>query len=98
MLAALEMMRDEYDAGFTFEVVDVDADPLLLLRYDERVPVLVVSGTDRSGKPLELCQYFLDAGVVREHLAESGLESRIRTPDASREAIPERAGIVTKTN
>ncbi|MCX7172764.1 MAG: glutaredoxin family protein [Proteobacteria bacterium] len=74
MLAALETMRGEHDAGFTLEVVDVDADPVLLSRYDERVPVLVGCGTGRASEPRELCHYFLDAAAVRGYLAEAGFD------------------------
>ncbi|MFA6313117.1 MAG: glutaredoxin family protein [Sterolibacterium sp.] len=75
MLAALEIMRGEHGAGFTVDVVDVDADPSLLARYDERVPVLVGRRAGDSGEARELCHYFLDATVVRDYLAESGPES-----------------------
>lgn len=64
MLAALEALRGEPDiAYFDIAVTDVDADPLLLAKYDELVPVLV----DREGR--ELCHYFLDVAKVREYLA-----------------------------
>ncbi len=60
MQVALESLRGEYE--FELQVLDVDADPLLLARYDERVPVLVAGER-------ELCHYFLDAAAVRAHLA-----------------------------
>ena len=60
MQAALESLRGEYE--FDLQVLDVDADPVLLARYDERVPVLVAGER-------ELCHYFLDAAAVRAHLA-----------------------------
>ncbi len=60
MLAALEALRREF--SFTVEVVDVDADPALVAKYDELVPVLEAGGR-------ELCHYFLDAAKVREYLA-----------------------------
>ncbi len=61
MLAALEVLRGEFD--FEVNVVDVDSDPELEEQYDELVPVLVGSGR-------ELCHYFLDAAAVREYLAD----------------------------
>jgi glutathione S-transferase len=61
MLAALENLRGEF--LFDVDVVDVDADPALEVKYDELVPVLEGSGR-------ELCHYFLDAAAVREYLAE----------------------------
>jgi glutaredoxin len=36
------------DAGVTFELGDVDADPELLRLYDFRVPVLLVDGRARA--------------------------------------------------
>lgn len=60
MLAALEALRGEF--AFTVEVLDVDRDPALEARYDERVPVLVADGH-------ELCHYFLDVPKVRAYLA-----------------------------
>lgn len=59
MLAALEVLRDEY--SFDIEIKDVDADPDLEAKYNERVPVLVANGA-------ELCHYFLDEPKVREYL------------------------------
>jgi len=60
MLAALETLRGEF--SFELTVLDVDADPALLARYDDRVPVLVAAET-------ELCHYFLDLDAVRACLA-----------------------------
>ncbi len=60
MLAALESLRGEHD--FDVKVVDVDADPVLEARFDERVPVLEADGR-------ELCHYLLDEQAVRAYLA-----------------------------
>ena len=60
ILAELEPLARAFDA--TIEVVDVDADPALVARYDELVPVLVCDG-------VELCHYRLDAERVRAALA-----------------------------
>jgi hypothetical protein len=64
MLAALQAMAPE---GRAFEVdvidVDVDADPALVERFDELVPVLY----GRLDEP-ELCHYFLDEAAVRRYL------------------------------
>lgn len=48
--------------NFTFEVVDVDADPALEARYDERVPVLARDG-------VEICHYVLDRDRLEAALA-----------------------------
>jgi len=48
-------------AGARLDIVDVDADPGLVARYDELVPVLVCEG-------VELCHYRLDEPRVRAAL------------------------------
>ncbi len=64
MLAALQALRGERSVPhFGIEVVDVDADPTLVAKYDELVPVLA------DGEGRELCHYFLDAAKVREYLS-----------------------------
>ncbi|HQR02625.1 MAG TPA: glutaredoxin family protein [Rhodocyclaceae bacterium] len=60
MLAALQSLHGEFD--FEVTVLDVDADPALEERYDERVPVLT------AGEH-ELCHYHLDIPRVRAYLA-----------------------------
>jgi len=63
MLAALEALRGEPGVpDFGIEVLDVDADPALVAKYDELVPVLL------DGEGRELCHYHLDAAKVREYL------------------------------
>jgi hypothetical protein len=66
MLAALEAMRGEFD--FAIEVVDVDARPDWVDRYDELVPVLTLSGE-------EICHYFLDAERLRAALSPATTKS-----------------------
>ena len=64
MLAALEALRGEPGMpDFQIDVLDVDADPELEVKYNELVPVLV------DGEGRELCHYFLDAAKVREYLS-----------------------------
>ncbi|MCS0628265.1 glutaredoxin family protein [Telluria mixta] len=65
MLAALQAFMARQGQAYTVDVVDVDADPALVARYDELVPVLVAepAGT-------ELCHYFLDEGALRRHLSQ----------------------------
>lgn len=61
MLQALRAF--DVDGAFTIDVIDVDADPELVARYDELVPVLLAS---RDGAPpVELCHYFLDEAALR---------------------------------
>jgi thiol-disulfide isomerase/thioredoxin len=62
MLDALQALHSGA-RPFTVEVIDVDADPALVARFDELVPVLF-------GDPSqpELCHYFLDEQKVRRYL------------------------------
>jgi len=61
MIAGLRQLQ----AGTAFEldVVDVDADPDLEIRYGKLVPVLSHGDT-------QLCHYHLDVGAVTEYLKQ----------------------------
>ncbi|MFL6632863.1 MAG: glutaredoxin family protein [Massilia sp.] len=67
MLAALQAFMARQGLAYAVDVVDVDADPALVARYDELVPVLVAAPAGA-----ELCHYFLDEAALRRHL---GLET-----------------------
>jgi hypothetical protein len=66
MLAALNAMQAPA-RSFAVDVVDVDADPALVARFDELVPVLF-GDLDEP----ELCHYFLDSEAVGAYLARVG--------------------------
>ena len=51
------------------EVVDVDAQPELVERYDEWVPVLTGKRPDQSS--VQLCHYRLDVAAVERFVADS---------------------------
>ena len=53
----------QIELRFALEVLDVDADPELETRFNERVPVLECDGK-------ELCHYVLDAAAVRAYLSD----------------------------
>jgi hypothetical protein len=63
MLSALNALQTD-SLRFKVEVVDVDADPALVARFDELVPVLF----GELDQP-ELCHYFLDEAAVRRYVA-----------------------------
>jgi hypothetical protein len=67
MIAAVVALQPVH--GFTLEVVDVDADPALEARYDERVPVLVHDG-------VEICHHVLDAERLM-HVLEAAKRATI---------------------
>lgn len=62
MLAALRALETPAQP-FAITVLDVDADPVLVTRFDELVPVLY---GDPGGA--ELCHYFLDRDAVQRYL------------------------------
>lgn len=66
MLTALRALEPP-GRQFEIDVVDVDADPALVARFDELVPVLYGD----LAEP-ELCHYFLDREAVARYLAEQG--------------------------
>ena len=51
------------------DTVDVDADPALVARYDELVPVLVARQAD--GMQQEVCHYHLDIAALEAVLGVS---------------------------
>lgn len=63
----LKALRAQVGEAILVEVIDVDADPALVERYDELVPVLV--GCRDGEPPIELCHYFLNENAVSEFLA-----------------------------
>lgn len=65
MRVALEALQSE-TVRFTVAVVDVDADPALVARFDELVPVLF----GNLAEP-ELCHYHFDEAAARRFLASS---------------------------
>ena len=71
MDAELRVLQAEIP--FDLRVEDVDADPALVARYDELVPVLV--GVNGTSEQLLLCHYFLDDAKVRTFLRDGCIES-----------------------
>jgi len=67
MLAALLALQTD-SQRFSVDVIDVDADPALVARFDELVPVLFGD----LAQP-ELCHYFLDEAAVRRYVAGSSV-------------------------
>ena len=66
MLAALRALEPP-GRRFGIAVIDVDADPSQVARFDELVPVLY---GDPDGP--ELCHHFLDRDAVARYLAAQG--------------------------
>lgn len=64
MLQALRALVGEI---WRIDVIDVDADPALVERYDELVPVLV--GRRPGQEDEQICNYFLNENAVRDFLA-----------------------------
>jgi hypothetical protein len=68
MLGALRAFMARQGLPYTVDVVDVDADPALVARFDELVPLLYAGGA-------ELCHYFLDEAALTSYLARIAGES-----------------------
>jgi hypothetical protein len=64
MVDALQLLQG-VACPLIIDVIDIDADPALLAKYDELVPVLFGD----LAEP-ELCHYFLDESSVRHYLAQ----------------------------
>ena len=63
MILALHALQQQ--VSFDLQVVDVDSDTELGVRYGEKIPVLV-SGNDHQ----EICHYFLDMTALDDYLAK----------------------------
>ena len=61
MIAALQVLQTRL--SFRLEVMDVDSDDELRLRYGERVPVLLAGGE-------EICHYHLDRVALDAYFAK----------------------------
>mgnify|MGYP006287625205 CR=1 FL=1 len=61
MEAALHAWRGRL--AFRLECVDIDADPELVRRYNDQVPVLA------DGQGAVICRHFLDEEALQAHLA-----------------------------
>ncbi|SAL33804.1 glutaredoxin family protein [Caballeronia concitans] len=61
MRAELEPIAKRFGVGIQW--IDIDEDPLLDARYNERVPVLMLDG-------IELCHYRLDRDAVHAALRQ----------------------------
>lgn len=81
MLGALRACMARQGLPYTVDVVDVDADPALVARFDELVPVLAADGA-------ELCHYFLDEAALLAYLGRLGLHH----PESAEPAEPAGAG------
>jgi hypothetical protein len=66
MLAALRAFMARAGLPYTVDVVDVDADPGLVERFDELVPVLHAGPAGP-----ELCHYFLDEAALARYLVQN---------------------------
>lgn len=79
MLQALRVLVGD---RLRIDVIDVDADPVLVDQYDELVPVLV--GHQPGQSPVQLCNYYLSDNVVSEFLARCDPDSGISPPESGK--------------
>ncbi len=78
----LQALRTLVGGGYRIDVVDVDADPVLVAQYDELVPVLV--GHASGQPPEQLCNYYLSENLVCDFLARHGGNSGNSPPESGR--------------
>ncbi|MFK3736887.1 glutaredoxin family protein [Massilia sp. TN1-12] len=78
MAAAVRAFMARAGVGYRLDIVDVDADPALVARYDELVPVLAAG----AGQ-VELCHYFLDEAALAAHVSHATAGA---TPDPRTDA------------
>lgn len=61
MIAALHELQKQ--TPFTFQLVDIDSDPELIVRYGEKIPVLISASTNQ-----EICHYHLNVADLDAYL------------------------------
>ncbi len=65
MIVALKNFQAQ--VSFEFHVVDIDSDPELIVRYGEKIPVLMSPLTNQM-----ICHYFLDVAALDDYLGKVG--------------------------
>lgn len=63
MILALEERQKQ--VSFDFQVIDIDTDPELVARFNDKIPVLM-SRADQK----EICHYHLDISAFDDYLAK----------------------------
>ncbi|GJL74859.1 glutaredoxin family protein [Nitrosomonas sp.] len=61
----VDLQKRQKQIAFDFEVVDIETDPELRARFDDKVPVLM-SLFDQK----EICHYYLDLAALDDYLAK----------------------------
>ena len=63
MILALQNLQ--HQVSFNFKVIDIDSDSELVIRYGEKILVLISSLTNQ-----EICHYFLDLAALDDYLGK----------------------------
>lgn len=63
MILALQKRQEQ--VSFDFQVIDIDTDPELVAKFNDKVPVLM-SLPDQ----VEICHYYLDLKALDDYLAK----------------------------
>ena len=61
----LDLQKRQEQVSFDFQVVDIDADPELVAKFNDKVPILM-SLSDQK----EVCHYHLDLAALDDYLAK----------------------------
>jgi hypothetical protein len=59
------LQQQQTQIAFDFEVVDIDDDPILAARYNDRIPILIAL-PDQA----EICHHFLNLQALDDYLAK----------------------------
>lgn len=63
MIDALQQQQGQ--KAFDFNVIDIDSDPVLAARFNDKVPVLMALPDET-----EICHHFLDVAALDDYLAK----------------------------
>ncbi|PTN12645.1 glutaredoxin family protein [Nitrosomonas aestuarii] len=61
----VDLQKRQEQITFDFQVIDIDTDPDLRVRFNDKVPVLM-SLSDQK----EICHYYLDLAALDDYLAK----------------------------
>ena len=60
----LALKEKQAQVSFEFQVIDIDADPELASRYNDKIPVLMSLSSQK-----EICRHYLDTAALDDYLA-----------------------------
>ena len=61
----LALKEKQTQVSFDFQVIDIDTDPELIARFNDKIPVLISPSDQR-----EICHYHLDIAALDDYLVK----------------------------